>query len=367
MSTSKTITGILIVSLLWLLLPAGTAAETETQPADKPVPKKLLKEIRWQFRPLKKQYSPAETTRLLSQRMKKVLALGTKAEKNYPNASNLHEVRNMMLSAADFLSKVKPGKDSQKRLLDIARRVMASDAPSAKKVQADFFITRAKLSSAPKPAEQIRDFAKRYEKTDSTAMAVVYATMLAAQAKDDKLRNELLDHLEAKHAKDRNVQALLRYMGRGKKQDANAGKGKPFQADLMLLDGGKLTLPDDLIGKVLIIDFWATWCPPCRTSVPHLKKIYAKYKSSGLEIVGISLDKNRKTLADFVRNHKMDWIHCYSGKGWEDPTAQKYGVRGIPSVWVVGRDGKVVSDSARRNLEQIIAKALKVPADGKKR
>ena len=61
----------------------------------------------------------------------------------------------------------------------------------------------------------------------------------------------------------------------------------------------------------------------------------------------------------------MDWIHTYSGKYWSDPTAKKYGIRGIPSIWVIGRDGKVVSNNARSNLEATIEKALKSPKSSK--
>ena len=93
-------------------------------------------------------------------------------------------------------------------------------------------------------------------------------------------------------------------------------------------------------------------------TIPHLKSLYARYKPQGLEIVGVSLDKNATRLKSFVATNKMGWIITYSGKGWDDPTARKYGIGGIPSVWVIGKDGKVVSDNARRNLTETIEKAL---------
>jgi hypothetical protein len=78
-----------------------------------------------------------------------------------------------------------------------------------------------------------------------------------------------------------------------------------------------------------------------------------------MEIVGISLDKDVRRLKSFVATNKLDWIITCSGKAG-NPTAQKYGIRGIPSIWVIGKDGKVISDNARRNLAETIEKALTV-------
>ena len=91
-----------------------------------------------------------------------------------------------------------------------------------------------------------------------------------------------------------------------------------------------------------------------------MKRLYAKYKPKGVEFVGISLDRagDKAKLQAFVKTHAMGWIHTYTGKEWNDPTVKKYGVSGTPSVWVVGRDGKVVSDKARGRLERILDKAL---------
>lgn len=135
-------------------------------------------------------------------------------------------------------------------------------------------------------------------------------------------------------------------------------EGAVFQAELKKLDGTTFTLPDDVKGKVVVVDFWASWCGPCRRSMPHLKELYAKYKSKGFEIVAISLDTDEKKMRDYIKSAELGWIHTYTGKGWQDPTARKYGVNAIPRLMVLSREGKIVSEDAHRNLDQILSQLL---------
>ena len=98
-----------------------------------------------------------------------------------------------------------------------------------------------------------------------------------------------------------------------------------------------------------------------------MKVLYARYKDKGVEFVGISLDKDgdKTKVAEFVKQRQMGWVHTFSGQGWGDPTARKYGVSAIPAIWVIGKDGKVVSDNARGLLAEMIEKALAAKAAGK--
>ena len=164
---------------------------------------------------------------------------------------------------------------------------------------------------------------------------------------------KFVETLEKQHVKEENVRSFLRDIG------LNPAMNRPFKAELTLMGGTKLNLPDDLLGKVVVIDFWATWCPPCVEAMPRMKELYEKYKSQGVEIVGISLDTSRFILKRFIKKQQLDWIHTFSGKGLGDPTAKAYGVSSIPSVWVVGKNGKVISDSAMGRLERILQVALK--------
>ena len=140
---------------------------------------------------------------------------------------------------------------------------------------------------------------------------------------------------------------------------SESAAGKEFTAELTTLDGKTLSIPMDTRGKVVVVDFWASWCPPCAELIPHMKQLHEKYKGKDVVIVGISIDKDKNALKKFIADKNINWVQTYSGKGWDDPTVQRYGIDGIPSVWVIGKDGKIISTDAVTNTSEIIDKALK--------
>lgn len=136
------------------------------------------------------------------------------------------------------------------------------------------------------------------------------------------------------------------------------------------LDGKTIAL-GDFAGKVVLIDFWATWCPPCRAEIPHVKAAYEKYHKDGFEIIGVSLDDNKDGLQKFIDREKMGWAQVVNNEmeGGKDP-ASLYGVRAIPTTILVGRDGRIAATNLRgERLATEVAKALKapVPADKKEK
>lgn len=133
--------------------------------------------------------------------------------------------------------------------------------------------------------------------------------------------------------KDKRLDAVV------KKIKDNIGIGKPAKDfTLDLLSGGKFTLSKQK-GKVVLIDFWATWCPPCVKGIPHIKEFYEEYKGKGFEILGISLDSDREAVEEYVKKENLKWGIVYSGKGWMDDTAKYYKVNLIPSYWLIDREG----------------------------
>lgn len=101
-------------------------------------------------------------------------------------------------------------------------------------------------------------------------------------------------------------------------------------------------------GKVVLIDYWATWCGPCIQELPNVKESYEKYHDKGFEVVGISLDSDPARLQRFLAEHEIPWACLFEeGAGWDHPMAKYYGVMGIPATMLLDRDGKVVSMGIR--------------------
>jgi thiol-disulfide isomerase/thioredoxin len=302
------------------------------------------------------------TRQELEGKLKEVLDALAKMEKDHPKTKELHEARLHGLMANVQLGRLSRDAKMGAKAMALAEKIVASDAPATLKLNADAYKVLLELRPIGKaPTTQpagnqekiVFAFAERYTKTDMAIDALMIARSLAQMFEMDSLAKKLEDKVIAEHPKHA-------VAGQIRTQRERSMIGKPFEAALTMLDGKKLNLPGDLKGKVFVVDFWATWCGPCVQEVPHMKRLYAKYKPKGVEFVGISLDRagDKARLQKFVKTRAMGWIHTYSGKGWNDPTARKHGVRGIPSIWVVGRDGKVVSDNARGQLEKMLDKAL---------
>lgn len=101
-------------------------------------------------------------------------------------------------------------------------------------------------------------------------------------------------------------------------------------------------------GKVVLIDYWATWCGPCIQELPNVKENYDKYHDKGFEVVGISLDSDPARLERFLAEREIPWACLFQeGAGWDHPMAKYYGVMGIPATMLLDRDGKVISMGIR--------------------
>ena len=117
------------------------------------------------------------------------------------------------------------------------------------------------------------------------------------------------------------------------------GIGKPAKDfTVKMLSGDSFTLSSQK-GRVVLIDFWATWCGPCLKETPRKKRIYAKYRDKGFEIIGVSLDRRKRDVVKYIQDKELGWKVSYSGAFWTDPTARLYGVNKIPSTWLVDKEG----------------------------
>ena len=125
-------------------------------------------------------------------------------------------------------------------------------------------------------------------------------------------------------------------------------------------DGDIIKL-SDIKGKVTLIDFWASWCKPCRIENPNVVKVYEKYHDKGLEIISVSLDKPDKKDAwiKAIEDDNLQWHHVSNLKYWNDPVAQMYQVRSIPATFLLDAEGKIIAKKLRgAALENKIAELL---------
>ena len=114
---------------------------------------------------------------------------------------------------------------------------------------------------------------------------------------------------------------------------------------------------NEIKGKVTIIDFWASWCKPCRIENPNLVNLYDKYHDNGLEIISISLDSETQRLAwiKAIKKDQLNWFNISNLKSWNDPIAQLYGVNSIPATFIIDQDGVLIDKQLRgRQLDERI-------------
>ena len=102
-----------------------------------------------------------------------------------------------------------------------------------------------------------------------------------------------------------------------------------------------------LKGKIVLIDFWASWCKPCRAENPNVVKVYEKYKSKGFEILGVSLDKDRDAWLKAIEEDKLAWKQVSDLALWNSIVVQLYNITGIPYTVLVDKDGKIIAKNLR--------------------
>jgi thiol-disulfide isomerase/thioredoxin len=140
--------------------------------------------------------------------------------------------------------------------------------------------------------------------------------------------------------------------------------GKPAPEFDLALVGGKRFRLSASKGKVVVLDFWATWCGPCVAEMPNMKQLYAKYHDKGVEFIGVSLDQPKEdggldALKKYVKENEIAWPQYYQGNYWESEFSMSWGINSIPTMFLVDQDGKLVSVEARGKLETMIPDLLK--------
>ena len=189
------------------------------------------------------------------------------------------------------------------------------------------------------------------EKTDAVAeilfmKATLYSEVFQDQAKADVLIKQLKSEFPGTHL----VTALEQQEvaeAAAKKVQANLVEGTKFPDFAEKDVDGKPLSVANYNGKVVLIDFWATWCGPCRAEMPNVVATYKKYHSQGFDIIGVSLDDDRQKLLNYTKDNGMTWPQYFDGQGWSNKLAVKYGIEAIPATYLLDGNGVIIGKDLR--------------------
>ncbi|MDA0837641.1 MAG: redoxin family protein [Planctomycetota bacterium] len=204
------------------------------------------------------------------------------------------------------------------------------------------------------------------DKIDNSKMSLIFSIGRALGAKKhEKVAADFYRKLGPNVLKSEDAN-VLRW---GKKFEGMARlielSGKPMEIKGKDLSGEEFDLAK-LKGKVVLVDFWATWCGPCIAELPNVKRHYASYHDKGFEVVGISLDTQKAKVEKFIKDNSISWPTLFSedsnANGWDHPLASYYGIMSIPKAILVNKEGKVVSLNARgTELARLLEESLGEP------
>lgn len=402
------------LGLSLLALPLGPVSLAAQISATAGAPASAPADADWAMLPVLNAEKPAgdwmatERSRLLavSARKQRVSAAALAFYKKYPADPRRWEAVQIFAQFQPFFIKSFTG-EADLKPADVKQKAYVQDDEACQAWRAQFEPLRLALLAASDAPLELRVFADGYVlgdllrdgdralKADRAAGVAAWARYLAAL---DALAAKYPEGSMASYASDcmgrlrrvapaeeaaalnrfaRSPNESIRHYAETQ-QRKNLLLSDPLDLAFTAADGRAVDLAK-LRGKVVLVDFWATWCAPCIAELPNVKKVYAAYQAKGFEVVGIALESGKllpgdtpaqtaeklaaakQVLLDFVAKEQMPWPQQFDGKFWKNDVATKYTITSIPAMFLLDQDGRVVSTNARGPaLEAEVKRLLKL-------
>lgn len=253
-----------------------------------------------------------------------------------------------------------------KQLVAFVEKVAADKRPRIQRLVDFFQRERRVIDSAEMPLEQVPELLKELdeyyakEKLESKHLRMASSTVAAInRLEDGDAREQHFTSFGEQFAKSRDKE-LARYGKKLAKKPTVLESdlvGKPLELAGATADGANFVW-DTYRGKVVLVDFWATWCGPCRRELPEVRALHEQHKDAGFEVVGVSVDEDLEALATFLNENELPW-ETLAGDGTQE-LSEKYGVRLLPTMMLVDKEGKVAAVAhSSAALAPLIEKLLK--------
>ena len=296
---------------------------------------------------------------LLGSRLAELTRAADEFWQRYPESSHVWEAKLLALQVTLDRAAL-DGKQPNLRLIEshVKEITTAGSAPQNIQTEAATILFRLHAVEAAESRDpsklaaldaEAATFAERYPQS-RRAVEVAWLRLEAYERVDSKKAEALLkqytQHSDPRIAGEAKRRLMMLELTK-----------KPMELKFTGVDGREFDLAK-WRGKVVLLDFWATWCGPCRMEMPKVVATYKKLHPKGFEIVGISLDSSKDKLVQYTKQQDMTWPQYFDGRTWENKISRDFGIQAIPEMWLVDKRGYVRSTEARGNLEEQITKLL---------